>query len=94
MARPLMMVVTGGTVPSYHKLVSVENPEQFIGYMRAKALKDQIDKLSSEPALPEDDQANILRTLKVKLYDVGLDEYPETDTEVKEVYRRFDARIP
>lgn len=82
-------------MPPYRKLVSVEDPVRFLGIMRAKALKDQIDKLTEQPVInrfdSDDAQADIIRTLKVKLYETGLKEYPETDAEVEALYRRFDA---
>jgi hypothetical protein len=93
MARLLMLAVTGGNAPPYRKLVSVEDPVRFLGIMRAKALKEQIDYVTNNyvPGQEtEDVQADILRTLKVKLFETGLKEYPETDAEVEALYRRFD----
>jgi hypothetical protein len=91
-ARLLMMSVTGGSTTPYLKLVSVEDPVQFLGLMRLQIMQAQIEKLSKAPALPDDAQAEILRTLKVKLYETGLNEYPETDAEVEALYRRFSCK--
>ena len=95
MARLLMLSVTGGNMPPYRKLVSVEDPVRFLGIMRAKALQDQMNYLTEQPMTTlsdlEDTQANIIRTLKVKLFETGYKEYPETDAEVEALYRRFDG---
>jgi hypothetical protein len=89
-----MLSVSGGSKPPYRKLVSVEDPVRYLGFMRAKALHDQMEYMAQNfvPGQETDDvQAEALRTLKVKLYETGLDEYPETDAEVEALYRRFDA---
>lgn len=94
MARLLMLSITGGNMPSYRKLVSVEDPVRYLGVMRARALKDQIDKLASFDVQGfgnDDNQADVIRTLKVKLFETGYKDYPETDAEVEALYRRFDA---
>lgn len=95
MAKVLMLQVTGGGVPPYRKLVSVEDPTRFLGTLRAKALKDSIANVTFDPQgfANDDNQADILRTLKVKLFETGLKEYPETDAEVEAAYRRFDKSV-
>ena len=94
MSRLLILSITGGSRTPVRKLVSVEDPIRYLGILRAKLVKEQIDYMAQNyiPS-PETDneQANFLRTLKVKLYDTGLSEYPETDAEVEALYRRFDA---
>lgn len=97
MPQILMLTVTGGGRPYFRKIVSVEDPTRFLGHIRARVLKEQIDEVSSAHWVTaqqrENYQAEQLRTLKVKLYELNLKDYPETDTEVEEVYRRFDRAL-
>jgi hypothetical protein len=89
-----MLSVSGGGKPPYRKLVSVEDPARYLGIIRAKMVHDLIDYVAQNfvPGQETDDvQAEALRTLKVKLYETGLEDYPETDAEVEALYRRFDA---
>ncbi len=92
MSRLLMLYVKGGSSEPYYRLVSVEDPVRFLGIMRARVLKDQINKMDENP-LTDEAQANALRTLKVKLYETGYKDYPDTDEEVAKLYRRFRASI-
>ncbi len=90
--RLLMLSVTGGGVAPYDKLVSVEDPTEFLGTLRARLLKERIDKLNEIP-LTDDLQANALRMLKVKLYETGRDTYPDTEQEVDALYKKFAQRL-
>ena len=93
MSRILMLAVVGGGEEPYRRLVEVDDPVRYMGILRAKLLKEMIDRLnvSPTPIDIDDKQADALRTLKVKLYETGLTEYPDTEDEVSEIYRRFDA---
>lgn len=94
MSNVYMLTVTGGNLPSYRKLVTVHDPLKFVAIMRSLSMRDQMDHLAHSyvPGQETDDvHADILRTLKVKLFETGLKEYPETDAEVEAAYRRFDA---
>jgi hypothetical protein len=91
-----MLSVSGGGKPPYRKLVSVEDPARYLGIMRAKMLYDLKEYMAQNfvPGQETDDvQAEALRTLKVKLYETGLENYPETDAEVEALYRRFDGGV-
>ena len=95
MSRLCILTVSGGGSPPYRKIVSVQDPIRFLGTMRAKELQHQLDVMSrtvwETPEAEADAQANLLRTLKVRLYETGLKDYPETDEGVEALYKRFDA---
>ncbi len=95
MPRLYILQVNGGGKPPYRRLVNVEDPIAFMGILRAKALKDLIDKMCStlwKTDLERDDyQAEQLRTLKVRLYKTEYENYPDTEQEVQFLYERFDA---
>ncbi len=87
-----MLQVVGGSRPSYRRLVEVEDPDRFVGMLRARLLKEQIDISASTHWVTErqreDAQAEQLRALKVRLYEVGVTEYPETEAELTEIICR------
>ena len=93
--RLLMMTVAGGVQTPYHKLVTVDDPMRLIAFVRARMLAEYVKKLSHIPVLPPElqDEVNeeVLRSLKVKIYETGLNEYPETDAEVEALYKRFES---
>ena len=89
--RLYILSVVGGGKPPYRRLVSVEDPAQFLGTLRAKALKDMIDQVTRTALHRDEYLAEQLRTLKVKLYKTEYETYPDTEEEVKFLYERFDA---
>lgn len=93
MAEILMLSVVGGGEAPYRRLVEVDDPVRYLGILRAKLLREMIGRINASPTPidVDDRQADALRTLKVKLYRTGLTEYPDTEEEVSEIYRRFDA---
>lgn len=82
--RLMMLSVKGAGLIPYRRLVSVLDEDEFVGAMRIVALR-QIITLNPKEEL----QADVLRELKVTLKDTGLTEYPETQLEVDEIFRRM-----
>lgn len=79
----MMMSVEGGGLQPYRRLLSIEDEIEMLGILRLNAIQQIM-------GLDEDDlQADALRTLKVKLKETGLTEYPETQEEIDEIFRRI-----
>ena len=93
MARIMLLTVTGGAkdfvVGPWRRIVSVQDEIEFLGTMRAIALKEIIDAINLKQ-VPEDIQAEMLRSLKLRLTDTGLTEFPESETEQAALYKRMN----
>lgn len=74
------------------RLVSVNDELQFIGTYRA-AMLNSLAKPSGNNVLqflPKDDeQAALIKSLRVHLKNTGFAELPETELEIAALYRRF-----
>lgn len=87
MSRLKMMQVTGsaGTYTmDAHRLVTVLNELDLIAVVRLQAMKE-----AQKYLLTEEQQADLIGTLRVRLYDTGLDEYPDDNAVVRDLYRKF-----
>jgi len=92
----MLLSVTGIPEP-WQRIVAVEDETEFLGHLRAIALKETVDALtdSNEPLLDEekaDVQADILRNLRIHLKDTGLTEFPESDAEQQALYERMSKQ--
>lgn len=94
--KVMLMTVTGEAGPHvigpWRRIVSVEDEIEFLGMMRAVAIKEIAEALNAEPiqGLSHDDvQAELLKALKIRLTDTGLTEYPDTPEAQAELYRRM-----
>jgi hypothetical protein len=89
----MLLIVTGGageyTVGPWQRIVSVPDEIEFISTMRAVALKELITAINLNQ-VPEDMQAALLKSLKVKLVDTGLSAYPESEAEQVALYKRMN----
>ena len=92
MGRLKLLQVTGGAgdyvIGPYRRFVTVVNDMEFIGSVRAQVQKELIQTVL-EGGLQDNEQANLLSTLKVRLFETGLDDYPETPEAQNELYLRF-----
>jgi hypothetical protein len=97
MSKIMLLTITGGTetysIGPARSLVSVQDDQEFLKSMRAIVLKKLIEE-SSAGSLPDDQQAEVLRTLKLRLSDTGLTEWPETTEELNALYERMTIEIP
>lgn len=94
MTKIMLMTVTGGdsdlSVGPWRRIVSVEDELEFIAQMRIFALQEIKQELAKDPSPVDDDiQAAILRSLKIRLTDTGLTEYPESHAEQAALYERM-----
>lgn len=85
----MLLSVTGIPEP-WQRLVSVENEVDFLGHLRAIALKEIVDAITEDnKPMDADIQADILKGLKLSLTDMGLDEFPESHAEQAALYERM-----
>jgi hypothetical protein len=94
--KVMMLVVTGvagaHSVGPWRRIVSVEDEVEFLGMMRAVAMKEIVDALNAAPVpglMNDDVQAELLKALRLKLIDTGLTEYPDTEQGQAELYKRM-----
>ncbi len=86
MTKPkLMLLSVYGVGTEYHinsweRLITVLDEEQTLAQMRIVALKELAAEVKRE-RIPDEQQMNILRALRIKLIDTGLTEMPETEEE-------------
>src|ERR1700675_842038 len=92
MGKLKLLQVTGGAgdhvIGPYRRFVTVVNDMEFIGTVRAQILKDLIDAVQTGSMLDEE-QAELLKSLRVRLYETGLDDYPETPEAQTELSKSF-----
>lgn len=98
MASKLMLLTVYGVTPSHsigswQRLVSVNDEVEFLGTMRALALKELVDEIG-KGNVSDEDQAAILRALRLKLTDTGLKDMPETDEERNALWLRMTNGAP
>jgi hypothetical protein len=86
MTKPKLMLLSvygAGTeyhINSWERLITVLDEEQTLAQMRIVALKELAAEVKRE-RIPDEQQMNILRALRIKLIDTGLTEMPETEEE-------------
>jgi len=81
------------SIGSWQRLVAVADETEFLGKMRAQALKELVDE-SGKGKIPEEDQVKILRSLRLRLTDTGLTDMPETDEERTALWERMTNIVP
>ena len=96
MSRIMLLEVSGGRgdyrVESFRRIVSVQNEEDFLATMRLNVLKELMAAVK-DGTLTELEQAGILHSIKTRLTDTGLTEYPEDSQAEAELYRRFTEEV-
>jgi hypothetical protein len=96
MARIMLLEVSGGRgdyrVESFRRIVSVQNEEDFLATMRLNVLKELMEAVK-DGTLTELEQAGILHSIKTRLTDTGLVEYPQSTEEEAALYRRFSEEL-
>lgn len=92
MAKLMLMAVTGGIeghlVGPIRRFVSVEVPEDFIAAMRVNLIHE-VQRLTKAGELDDDKQAELIKSVRIRLMPTGLSDYPETYEAQAELYRRF-----
>ncbi len=96
MAKIMILEVSGGRgdyrVESFKRIVSVQDEVDFLGTMRLNVLKELMAAVK-DGTLTELEQAGILHSIKTRLTDTGLTEYPNTTQEEVELYRKFSEEV-
>ena|ERR1700690_515002 len=98
MASKLMLLTVYGVTPSHsigswQRLVSVNDEVEFLGTMRALALKELVDEIG-KGNVSDEDQAAILRALRLRLTDTGLADMPEDETERIALWEKMTNIVP
>lgn len=92
MSKLMLLTVYGVSsdysIGTWQRLVSVSNEAEFLGTMRVKALKELIDE-GNAGHIPDDQQAIMLRSLRLRLTDTGLTDMPETEIERTALWERM-----
>lgn len=99
--KVMLLTVTGGsgdwTISTWRRIVSVEDETQFLATMRLVALQELQLFLETLPdtlpngivSRPKDEIAQeLMKSLKLRLTDLGLTEYPETPEEQAQLYAK------
>ena len=87
-----MMQVTGEAgeyTIDIKRLVTVLNETEFAAMVRLQVMKE-----AQKYMLTEEQQADLIGSLRVRFLETGLDEYPSDNTTVAEIYRDFLADGP
>lgn len=93
MAKIMFISVTAGATenycfPSMYRIAEVTDEVEYIGHMRARIVKALIDE-ALKGTFPGENIDQILRTLRVKLQDTGLTEYPDTPEAEAALFERM-----
>lgn len=95
--KVMLLTVTGGygdhTVATWRRIVSVEDEVAFLAAMRLVALKELAKYMETvgttdDYKYKDDLAAGLMKSLKLRLTDLGLSEYPETPEEQAALYKR------
>lgn len=98
--KVMLFTVTGGfgdySVSTWRRIVSVEDEIQFLATMRLVALHELARFMENVPTngdykAKEDIAAGLMKSLRLRLFDLGLTEYPETPEEQAALYKRVLA---
>lgn len=85
MSKVYLLTVSAGTT-LWQRMVSVQDTTEFLGIMRVAVLKEMKDNAIQ---LDADQQADFLRSLRLRLTDTGLAEMPETEEEQVALWNRM-----
>jgi hypothetical protein len=92
MAKIMILEVSGGRgdyrVEPFKRIVSVQDEVDFLGTMRLNVLKELMAAVR-DGSLTELEQAGILHSIKTRLTDTGLTEYPDTPEAEAALYRKY-----
>ena len=86
-------VTPSHSIGSWQRLVSVNDEVEFLGTMRALALKELVDEIG-KGNVSDEDQAAILRALRLRLTDTGLADMPEDETERIALWEKMTNIVP
>ena len=91
----MFIAITAGATenycfPSMYRIAEVTDEVEYIGRVRARIIKALIDE-AHQGTFPGENIDQILRTLKVKLFDTGLTEFPETEVEHAALFERLQV---
>lgn len=96
----MMVVVEGMGSPSWRRIVEVYDPIEFMGHMRARALKEVIKWIEDEPGFSSQEVVNnnnkLMKSLegfKVRLKDTKVAEFPNTYEEYCEAYANVGVDV-
>jgi hypothetical protein len=88
----MLLEVKGGTgdyvIGPYRRIVSVQDETEFLDTIRTLVLHEIIDAIETGK-VKDHEQADILRSIKVRLTDTYLSEYPDTPEEQAAMYRKY-----
>lgn len=100
MARRIMLMMASGgnehfTMKPIKQLVEVYMaPDEFMGIMRVNALKEIIELLEQNPLFNTSDmQLELLRSLKLRLVNTDLKEFPEDPLEYSVIVRALEETV-
>lgn len=92
MSKIMFMEVRGGVeefrILPWRRIVTVVDEDEFIAAMRLIAMREMKEAVENR-SLPEDIQADLIKSLKIRLTDTGLTDYPETPEEQAKLYERM-----
>lgn len=92
MAKIMLLEVSGGqgdyAVESFRRIVAVQDEADFLAGMRINVLKELMAAVR-DGSLTELEQAGILHSIKTRLTDTGLTEYPDTPEAEAALYRKY-----
>ena len=93
MSKIMFISITAGATenycfPSIYRIAEVTDEVEYIGRVRARIIKALIDE-AHQGTFPGENIDQILRTLKVKMFDTGFTEYPDTPEGEVELFERM-----
>lgn len=92
MSKIMLMEVRGGIdefrIAPWKRVVTITDEAEFIATMRIIALRELRTAVENR-AVSEDKQAEILRSLKIRLTDTGLTDFPESTEDQAKLYERM-----
>lgn len=96
--KVMLLTVSGGgagdyVINTWRRIVSVEDEIQFLATMRLIALKELAKFMETVPTGPDYKMRDLIaqglmKSLKLRLTDLGLTEYPESPEDQVALYRR------
>jgi hypothetical protein len=97
MTRVYFLQITGGTIGDYVfqnilRLVETSDPDQIVGNIRARFRRD-LAKGVVDGRYPAELVNAMSQSLRVKMLDTGLTEYPDTSEEEVELFNKLQEAI-
>lgn len=96
----IMMLTVEGQGPTWRRIVEVYDPVEFMGFLRARTLKQVLQSIEDEPGFARDrivdNNTTLMRRLegfKVKLKDTKMEKFPDTYDEYAKAYENAGAPI-